>query len=458
MATPVIMPKQGISVESCIITEWFKKKGDKVQVGDVLFAYETDKASFEEEATVSGTLLDVFFEEGDEVPCLTNVCVIGDEGENTDEFRPDGAGSDEAKQEPEAVEVKAETDNAQVTAISETEAATQPVQDGLVKISPRARNLAQRIGIDYRYATPTGPYGRIIERDIEALREKGALFTPSALDEQLKGDVGAIAAGSGLGGRITTTDLAKGVPDATSDQLVKAPAADEVLYEEVKLPNIRKTIARAMKNSLASTAQLTLNTSFDATDILEYRKKIKKKKDDWGLSNITINDIIVYAVSRTLLNHKDLNAHLVDDKIRYFKDVNMGIAVDTDRGLIVPTLFKANRLTLNEIAAESKRLIEQAKSGSISPDYLTNGSFTITNLGTLGIESFTPVLNPPQTGILGVNTIVQRVREVDGDIQVYPSMALSLTFDHCALDGAPAARFLKELKDNLENFSVLLAR
>jgi pyruvate dehydrogenase E2 component (dihydrolipoamide acetyltransferase) len=229
-------------------------------------------------------------------------------------------------------------------------------------------------------------------------------------------------------------------------------------YEEVKVPHIRKVIAKAMHQSLASTAQLTLNASFDATDLLNYRKKLKEAKERLGLENITLNDMILFAVSKTLLNHKDLNAHFLDDKVRYFKNVNLGVAIDTERGLMVPTVFGAERMSLNDISAQAKRLAADCKAGTINPDLLKNGSFTVTNLGTLDIESFTPVLNPPQTGILGVNTIVQRAREVNGNYEFYPAMGLSLTFDHRAVDGAPAARFLKVLKTNLENFSVMLAR
>jgi pyruvate dehydrogenase E2 component (dihydrolipoamide acetyltransferase) len=232
----------------------------------------------------------------------------------------------------------------------------------------------------------------------------------------------------------------------------------EPQYEDVKLPNIRKVIAKSMQASLSNSAQLTLNASFDASSILEYRNKIKGQYEKLGMENITINDMIVYAVSRTLLKHKALNAHYLDDTMRYFKNVNMGVAVDTERGLMVPTLMNANLKSLNEISAEVKALAKECQAGTINPDKMKNGTFTISNLGTFDIESFTPVINPPQTGILGVNTIVQKAKEVDGLIKLYPSMSLSLTFDHRALDGAPAARFLKDLKNNLENFTVLLAR
>ncbi len=214
-------------------------------------------------------------------------------------------------------------------------------------------------------------------------------------------------------------------------------------YEDVKLSNIRKVIAKSMHASLSNMAQLTLNASFDATQIMAYRAMLKANAENMGMANITLNDIVLFAAAKTLKNHKDLNAHYLDDKgvMRYFRNVNLGIAVDTDRGLLVPTVFNANELSLNELALRSKEVISAAQKGTISPDLLKDASFTVTNLGSFGIESFTPVINPPQTGILGVDTITYRVK---ADGSTYPAMGLSLTFDHRALDGAPAAKFLKE--------------
>ena len=213
-----------------------------------------------------------------------------------------------------------------------------------------------------------------------------------------------------------------------------------------------------MHNSLSTMAQLTLNASFDATKILEFRASLKNGAEKLGLTNITLNDIVLFAVSRVLPNHKDLNANFLDDKMRYYNTVNLGIAVDTPRGLMVPNVFGAEKLSLNELAKASKAVIGEAQSGTISPDKLKGGSFTVTNLGSLGIESFTPVINPPQTGILGVCAISKKIKEVNGEDVVYPAMGLSLTFDHRALDGAPAAKFLKELCFALENFDLLLTK
>lgn len=443
MAIAVIMPRQGQSVESCIITKWCKAVGSQVNIGDVLFNYETDKASFEEESPVSGTLLVQLFEEGDDVPCLQNVCVIGNAGESFAEFTsniPDAVEAVEVAPIEQAVQTNAEK--------VEVEVAIPAYLEG--GISPRARALAMKLGIDYHNAQPTGPKNRVIERDILTLKEQGVFATPAAL----KSGERVPTSGSGLGGRVSVSDLgAKEVEITQKVAQVSAPSS--VGYHDEKIPNIRKMIAKAMKNSLATTAQLTLNSSFDASEILALRAKLKKSKVDF---NVTLTDIILFAVSRVIKEHPDLNAHFLGDTMRYFDGVHLGLAVDTQRGLLVPTLFNADSKSLVELSNEVKTLAEQSKKGTINPDLLTGATFTITNLGTFGVESFTPVINPPQTGILGVNTIITRVKEENGVVSTYPAMGLSLTFDHGALDGAPAAKFLQALVQALENFSILLMK
>lgn len=429
MAHVVIMPRQGQSVESCIITEWKKKVGDKVAVKDVLFSYETDKSSFDELSEVEGTLLAVFAAEGDDVECLRPVCVIGNEGEDISALIPkDGSAPAEEAKPEEKKEEAAKPEAPKAEAVS----TAADNGDGRMKISPRARHLAERTDADLSRAVPTGPNGRIIERDVNALLDKG----------------------------FTNADKAEVKAEAAPAAKAEAPAAkpeNTAEYTDVRLPNIRKVIARSMHASLSNMAQLTLNSSFDATQIMAYRKMLKANAEALGMNNITLNDIVLYAVAKTIPAFRDLNAHYLDDKeiIRYFNTVNLGIAVDTERGLLVPTVFGAEKLSLNDLAGEAKSVIVAAQKGQISPDKLKGASFTVTNLGAMGIESFTPVINPPQTGILGVGAVTYRVK---ADGSTYPAMGLSLTFDHRALDGAPAAKFLKALCDNLANFNLLLAK
>lgn len=443
MATPVMMPNVGITVESCILTTWHKKKGDPVKKGDVLFTYETDKSTLDEESPVDGIMLEQFFNEDDDVKVMTNVCVIGQEGESTAEFAPKDAA-------PAAAPAAAEEPAAPAAAPAVAAVTAAPAgSDSFVKVSPRARALAKKAGVDPRYASATGPEGRVIERDVRTLIENGPSATPAA--------AAAFAGegGTGIGGKFSVADIGA-APAAAS-----APAAPAADFVDEKLTNIRKTIAKQMVNSLSTAAQLTHTTSFDATEIMAFRKKVKASGEKLGLGNITLNDIILFAVSRVLSKpeHRALNAHLLNgDTMRYFSGVHLGVAMDTDRGLVVPTIFNSQNMSLNDICAKTKELAGICKSGGATPDMLTGGTFTVSNLGSFGIESFTPVINTPQTAILGVDTIVTRIREVDGEIKTYPAMGLSLTYDHRAIDGTPASRFLADLRDALENFSLLLSK
>ena len=427
MAEIVIMPRQGQSVESCVITEWAKKEGDKVAVGDILFSYETDKSSFEEKSELEGTLLKILAEDGDDVPCLDPVAIIGKEGEDISALIPkkEEAAAEPAAPAAEAAPAPAEEKPAAAAAPAAPVATAAANEDGRIKISPRARKLAEQTDADISLAVPTGPNGRIIERDINKVLDLGLT---------------------------KTAEKAEAAP--------AAEATEAAEYTDEKLSNIRKVIAKSMHASLSEMAQLTLNTSFDATKIMACRASVKAAGEKFGLGNITLNDMVLFAVAKTLPGFRSLNAHYLGDKqvMRFFTNVNLGVAVDTDRGLLVPTVRKAEKLSLNELSLATKDLITKARDGGISPDLLSGASFTVSNLGAMGIESFTPVVNPPQTGILGVDTITRRIKQVNGEDVTYPAMGLSLTFDHRALDGADAAKFLKALVTNLENFDLLMAK
>jgi len=449
MAIAVIMPRQGQSVESCIITSWNKKVGDTVEKGEILFSYETDKSSFDEAAPESGKLLAIFHEEGDDVPCLENVCVIGADGEDFAQFAP---AADAAAPAAEAAPAAAAVAEAAAAPAEAAPAASAAEISGA--ISPRARALAAKTGADLLKATPTGPNGRIIERDVLSLVDRGLTVSGAA-----SADYATAVEGSGINGKVMLGDLnAPAAAAVAAEAAAAAPASALPEYEDVKMPNIRKIIAKQMCASLTGMAQLTLNTSFDATKVMELRKSLKAGAEKMGLANITLNDIILYAVSRVILNHKGVNAHCLEDTIRYFNTVNLGVAVDSPRGLMVPTVFHTEKMSLNELSKAAKGVITAAQGGTINPDLLKGATFTISNLGAMGIESFTPIINPPQTAILGVDCITRRVKEVNGEDVFYSAMGLSLTFDHRVLDGADAARFLKDLVFALENFDLLLVK
>ena len=427
VAQGVLMPKAGITVEECIITEWTKKVGDQIAVGDILFTYETDKATFECESTAAGTLLEIFYNDGDEVPVLVNVCAIGNPGDSTVGLRAgeEAPAAAPAEAAPAAAPAKAAAPVAAVATTANPDA----------KVSPRAKMVAETLGVDPTQAAPTGPYGRVIERDVRALANAQAL-SPAAAPAQEAAPAKAEA------------------PAAAP--VAAAPEAD---YVDEKFSAIRKATAKAMVRSLSTMAQLTHQHSFDASTILNLRKQLKANGEAMGMPNITINDLVMFAVSRVILNHPQLNATMPEENmIRKYNNVHLGMAVDTPKGLMVPTIFNANKLSLAELSIEAKRLAKLCQEGKATPDMLSGASFTVSNVGSLGVEVFTPVVNPPQVGILGVCGTTTRIKEVNGEIKTYPGMNLCLSYDHRALDGTPASKFMKELCQALENFSLLMMK
>jgi pyruvate dehydrogenase E2 component (dihydrolipoamide acetyltransferase) len=409
MATAVIMPRQGQSVETCIITKWFKQKGENVTTGDILFSYETDKAAFDLESPAEGILLDIFYTEGAEVPVLVNVAVIGQKGEDISSFGSQAAGT-----EKKAVRV-AETAFAAVALKSGEETKSKTSASGKVRISPRAKKLAEKRGINYAGLNGSGPNGRVIAADIEkALSSTGVI------------------------GKKTLTTVAE--------------------FTEQPVSNVRKLIAKAMHTSLQNSAQLTHHMSADVRRILEARQNIKNKlATDKKQQDITLNDMICWCVIRALEKFPQANSHFLDDRIKTFNKVHLGIAVDTPRGLMVPAVKNASEMDLVSLSYELKAAADACKKGSINPELIqsTAASFTVSNLGNYGVEMFTPVINLPQTCILGVCTIINRPASLGNNTFGFvPYIGLSLTYDHRSIDGGPATLFLKEIKDQIEKFAI----
>jgi len=408
MATAVIMPKQGQSVETCIITRWFKRKGERVSVGDILFSYETDKASFDLESPVEGTLLDVYFGDGAEVPVLVNVAVIGKSGETTDSFSPTALPSIASKT---VIASSASEALGSLNAINAVQ--TQPDHDNKTRISPRAKRIAENKGLDYNNLQGSGPNGRIIARDIEKAHSGDA-------------------------------------------SVVNSIQTQETEYTEQPLSNVRKIIAKAMQSSLQNSAQLTHHMSADVRSLLEARQKIKDKlSTDKSQQDITLNDMICWCVIKALEKFPEANSHFLTDSIKTFHKVHLGLAVDTPRGLMVPVLINASEMDLTKLSKELKSIAEACKKGSINPELIqsTAATFTVSNLGNYGVEMFTPIINLPQVAILGVCTIINRPANIGNNILGFvPYIGLSLTYDHRAIDGGPATLFLKEIKEQIEAF------
>ena len=391
MATAVELPQLGNTVEECLVTRWVKRKGDTVSPGDIVAEIETDKTTFEIAAPVAGTVLATFFEEGALVKVFTNICVIGQPGEDVAAFDP----------QPALGEPRSAIRDPQ-PAIRDSVRAGEPGESGGLAdggprsadsgpFSPRARRFAAQHNFQPAAIVGSGPGGRVLERDVR--REYESTSKPAA------------------------------------------PSS------------LRATIARRMRESLASTAQYTLNASAGAAGLLALRARLKSAG---SLSHININDLVTFCTIKALLDVPDLNAEYIEGRIVKHAEVNIGFAVDTPRGLLAPVVRNAHLLPIAELAVRMKALATDAIEGTISPDALSGGTFTISNLGGLGIESFTPLINVPQVAILGVGAIQLKPVRMNGKVEFVDSIGLSLTCDHQVIDGAPGARFLHVLRSKIE--------
>jgi len=447
MALVVILPKQGQSVESCIITEIKKKKGDTVKKGEILFSYETDKASFEEESPADGVVLECFYNDGDEVPVLLDMMVIGQPGDDYAALLQGGAPAVEAQGiAPSAAYVAKAEELTKVEVVAPIQPTQQSVNQSTF-ISPRAKNLAEKEALNASELAGTGPKGRVIEKDVLTALESRPKLTPLAKKIASEEGVQPQGTGSGLAGTAKSTDLAAPVN-----------AIYGVDYEDKKLSNMRKLIAKAMHSSLQNSAQLTHHLGADARNIQNLRKKAKKAFEAGTLSaNLTINDFVCFAVVKALKKFPNANSHFLGESMRLFNKVHLGLAVDTERGLMVPAVRNADDLSIIGLANQLKEVANSCKKGAISPELLSSeaATFTVSNLGAYGVEMFTPVINLPQAAILGVNTIVPRPKDLgDGVYGFVPYIGLSLTYDHRALDGGEATRFLKQIAIEIETLEL----
>ena len=458
MAVVVIMPKQGQSVESCIITELKKKKGDTVQKGDILFSYETDKASFEEESPVGGVVLECFYGEGDEVPVLENMMVIGEPGEDISSLLVEREAPDDGSKEgtdPQGDDFSSGGIVESVATVALTgdaprqreSSASLDVQPGTSPVSPRARKLAEKNAVDISILSGSGPKGRIVEKDVQAVLQDRPKMTPLAKKLAVEQGMLPQSSGTGLAGTARASDLFAPVNSVYGKD-----------YEDRKISNMRKIIARSMHASLQNSAQLTHHLGADARRMLALRKKVKAMLEEGQIDiNITLNDMVCFSVIKALKKFPNVNTHFLGDSIRYFNKIHLGLAVDTDRGLMVPVVRNADDLSITGLARQFKEIAATCRNGSVNPDILSPeaGSFTVSNLGNYGVEMFTPVINLPQSAILGVNTIVPRPKDIgDGVYAFVPFIGLSLTYDHRSLDGGEATRFLKQIAVEIENLEL----
>ncbi|MGA2271312.1 MAG: dihydrolipoamide acetyltransferase family protein [Bryobacteraceae bacterium] len=424
MAIAVEVPKLGNTVEECLIAKWRKHKGEAVSAGEVVAEIETDKATFEVTAPADGTLLETFFDEGALVPVYTNFFVIGEAGESAEAFRPQLAA-------PAGAVAATEPVPTETPAAALDHPVAGPVPAAPVgSFSPRARRFAEEHGFHPAAVAGSGPGGRVLEEDLRKLYYSSPRVS-SAARKHIEEGMEIRGAGSGVAGMVLSSDLTP-------------PAA--------RISGIREKIARRMRESLSSTAQYTLHTSADAGGLLRVRARVKAST---GVPDININDLVTFCAIQALLEVPEVNAEFIDGRIYRHPEIHIGFACDTPRGLVVPVVRDAHQLTAGELSLQMKELAEQAVKGTISVDDLSGATFTVSNMGGLGIESFTPLLNPPQVAILGVDAIQLKPVRRDGGIEFIDAIGLSLTLDHQVIDGAPGARFLKVVKEKIESVESL---
>jgi len=469
MVTEIILPKLGQTMEDGAIVEWLKQEGDVIKRGDVLFTVESDKATLEVEATARGFLRKILVPAGETATVLSAVALMT---KTADEDMEGAAVAGAVGPVGEATAAPAEVLGPQpATPASSLAPATRPpgpaapdsgaADRGRIFASPRARKAAGAEGIDLALLAGTGPEGRIVERDVLAYLEAAPKITPVArrLAEQAGLDPRTLM-GSGAGGRITKEDVEGAL--ARRQAAMAPPALIPIVRPaeataDVPMSGVRAVIARRMAESHQTTAPVTLTTEVDATEFVIARERLKERLAGELGFNIGYNDLLIKLVAKALREFPYMNSRLQGDSIRRLSDVHVALAVDTDRGLLVPVIRDADRKGLAECARELREVVARAREGKALPDELTGSTFTITNLGMHEIDAFTPIINLPEAAILGVGRIKPQPAVVDGQIAIRQMMWLSLTFDHRLVDGAPAARFLQRIKQIVEEPYLLLS-
>ena len=440
MAKEIVMPKLGLTMTEGTVSKWLKKVGDEVKEGEPLFEVETDKLTNTIEASASGVLRHIFVEEGTTVPLFGKLAIVAAADEDISALM--GGDAPTAAAAPEAA------------AAAPAPAAPVRAPGERIIAAPAAKKLAKELGIDLALVTGTGPKGRITLEDVK--NYKPAAAAPVVEEEPKKKAsplAAAVAADLGIDlekvvahDRVLAEDILHYL-ESTREKAEEAPKE-----EVVPMNGMRKAIAKNMLASVQTSPTVTFNLGIDMSALKEYRAQLKSQN-----ISVSYTDLLVKFVAKALLEYPLLNCSVEDNKIRYKHYVNMGVAVALDNGLVVPNVTDADKKSLTEISAEVKELAKLAREGGLPMEKLRGGTFTITNLGMYGIESFTPIINQPEVAILGVTTMEDKVVVRDGQMVIRPIMNLSLTADHRVVDGSVAAEFLQRVKTLMENPALMLA-
>ncbi len=394
MAVEVVMPKFGLTMTEGTIQQWFKSEGDAIKTGEALFEVETEKVLYEVEASADGTVAKLLYAVEAVVGVGLPVAIIAEAGEEVAEVAARYADA------PAAAPAAAPPEPAPVATSAPSPAPQE--KRGRVPVTPAARKLAKEHSIDLSGVAGTGPRGRITREDVQKTIDSGGQAAPPP-----------------------------------------APTATPAAAEDIPLRGMRKVIAERMHQSLQGSAQLTISTEADVTQLIDRRQEVRQE------FNVTYTDFIVQACAHALRQHPRMNASLEGNIIHVHNDIHVGLAVALDEGLIVPVVRDADKKSLKDIAAEAKTLAEKARASQLKLEEVSGGTFTVSNLGMYGVDAFTPIINAPQSGILGVGRIVEKPVIYRGEVTRRSMMVLSLTFDHRVIDGAPAGAFLQTVADLL---------
>ena len=453
------MPKLGVDMQEGEIIEWKKQEGDVVNEGDILLEIMSDKTNMELEAEDSGVLLKITRQAGETVPVTKVIGYIGAEGEVVADNVASAPAAEPAPKVEEVATVEAPVVATQAPVVHE---------GGKVRATPKARKVARELGIDLTQVPGTGAKGRVHADDVENF--KGAQPKATPLARKIAADLGidlASVSGTGFGGKITKEDVLAISAPAQVKEAAAAPVVEakpeKVLPEGVEvipMSAMRKAISKGMTHSYLTAPTFTLNYDVDMTNLMALRKQVLDPIMNKTGMKVTFTDLIGLAVVRTLMKeeHRYLNASLIDDaqNIELHKFVNLGIAVGLDDGLIVPVVHGADKMSLSDFVVASKDVIKKAQAGKLKAAEMSGSTFSITNLGMFGTKSFNPIINQPNSAILGVSATIQTPVVVDGEVVVRPIMGLCLTIDHRIVDGMNGAKFMVDLKHLIENPMELL--
>ncbi len=435
------------------IGKWLVKEGDTVTEGQPLLEIETDKVVHEQESPTDGIIAQIVPEEGSNVPVNALLAIIAAPGEKVERVEADTVMEVQESDEPDQATTP--------TVSTKTPPQRTPQTTKHIKASPAAKQLAEKLAIDLTQVKASGPGGRILESDIHRYIEtrvptptESTRLKASPLARRLAKEFGldlTSISGSGPDGRIVRDDVMQASTEIPADVFRTEPAASEV----VELSGIRKIIAERMTMSVQTNASVTLHTEVDATTLVELRGMFNEElqKREVGL---TYTDLLVKIVAIALREHRPLNATLTDEGIHLLADINIGVAVALEDGLVVPVVRNADKIGLASISEQVKTMAEKARNNQLTPGELQGGTFTLTNLGNFGVDAFTPIINPPECAILGVGRIIKKPVVHNDEIAIRSMLALSLTFDHRVVDGAPAAQFLQQVSQYIQNPYLLL--